>query len=48
MEIDKLIDQGDRLIPVEVKSGKTFSSDFLKPLPDTDMKKGFRKKPEAL
>lgn len=32
VEIDILIDQGDRLTPVEVKSGKTFSTDFLKPL----------------
>jgi len=32
VEIDILIDQGDSLMPVEVKSGKTFSTDFPKPL----------------
>lgn len=31
-EIDCLIDQGDTLIPLEIKSGKTVSSDFFKGL----------------
>jgi len=32
IEIDILIDKGDKVVPVEIKSGKTFSADFLKPL----------------
>jgi len=28
-EVDLLIEQGEQLIPVEIKSGQTFSSDFL-------------------
>lgn len=28
-EVDVLIEQGDKLMPVEVKSGQTFTSDFL-------------------
>ncbi len=31
-EVDLLIDQGSRLIPVEVKAGQTISSDFLRGL----------------
>ena len=29
VEVDLLIEQGEQLIPVEIKSGQTFSSDFL-------------------
>lgn len=29
-EIDMLVEDGERLIPVEIKSGETFSTDFLK------------------
>jgi predicted AAA+ superfamily ATPase len=29
-EIDIIIDEGDRLIPLEIKAGHTVSSDFLK------------------
>jgi predicted AAA+ superfamily ATPase len=31
-EVDLLIEQGDRLIPVEIKSGETLNEDFLKGL----------------
>lgn len=29
-EIDMVVEEGERLIPVEIKSGETFSTDFLK------------------
>jgi len=29
-EIDVIIEKGDKLIPVEIKAGKTFTSDFFK------------------
>jgi hypothetical protein len=29
-EIDVIIDQGDQLIPVEIKTGQTIASDFFK------------------
>ena len=32
VEIDCIIDQGERLVPLEVKSGKTVSEDFFKGL----------------
>jgi hypothetical protein len=31
-EIDLLVDEGHRILPVEVKSGQTVSADFLKPI----------------
>ena len=31
-EIDCIVDQGDLLIPIEIKSGKTVSGDFFKGL----------------
>ncbi len=31
-EIDCIVDQGDRLLPIEIKSGKTVSQDFFKGL----------------
>ncbi|MBN1829582.1 MAG: DUF4143 domain-containing protein, partial [Deltaproteobacteria bacterium] len=31
-EIDCLVDQGERLLPIEIKSGKTVSDDFFKGL----------------
>jgi hypothetical protein len=32
LEVDLLIDQGDRVSAVEIKSGRTLAGDFLEPL----------------
>jgi predicted AAA+ superfamily ATPase len=48
-EVDLILDYSDKVIPVEIKSGSTFSEDMLKGLQNyTKISKGHFKRPAAL